>query len=154
MTQIQKTQFEYETPEQYYEEFVKRNFTFEIDLKPYNEAKIIPSKDYENRSLNLAKHYKTKVKDDVSKKTVIVDDLLRERFKMFALETLTERRMTTIEYILRQKARFDNKTEVFSITRPKQYENVITRFLKPNEKAKYARELYIYITLVWIGCGL
>ena len=154
MTQIQKTQFEYETPEQYYEEFVKRNFTFEIDTRPYNEAEITTPKEYNDGNLDLPKHYNTIIKDKISGKKVTVDKLLRERFKLFVLETPTERRMNPLEYVLRQKARFDNKTEVFSIRRPKENPNIVTRFLKPNEKANYTPELYVYVTLHWVGCGL
>jgi len=152
--QIQKTQFEYETQEQYYEEFVKRNFTFEIDIRPIDEAEVKTPKEYNNGSLDLPKHYNMIIKDKVSGKKVTVDKLLRERFKLFVLETQRERKMNPLEYVLRQRTRFDGKTEVFSIRRPKENSNIITRFLKPNEKASYAPELYIYITLYWIGCGL
>jgi len=144
--------FKYQTPEEYYEKFFKRNFTFDITTRPMDEAEIIVPKEYENGSLDLPKHYKTKIKDKVSKKTVIVDDLLRERFKTYALETPSERRMNPLQYALRQKSRFDGKTEVFSIRR--ESESMVIRFLKPNEKPKHAPELYIYITFHWIGCGL
>ena len=152
MAKTEKQPFEYETPEKYYEEFFKRNFTFDITTRPMDEAEIIAPKEYENGNLDLPKHYKTKIKDKVSKKTVIVDDLLRERFKIFALETPTERRMTPLEHVLRQKSRFDGKTETFSIRR--EPESMVIRFLKPNEKPKHAPELYIYITFHWVGAGL
>jgi len=152
LTAKTETPFGYETPEKYYEQFFKRNFTFEITTRPMDEAEIIAPKEYENGSLDLAQHYKTKIKDKVSKKTVIVDDLLRERFKIFTLETPTERRMTPLEYVLRQKSRFDGKTETFSIRR--EPESAVIRFLKPNEKPKHAPELYIYITFYWVGAGL
>jgi len=152
MTKTEKQPLEYETPEEYYEQFFKRNFTFEITTRPMDEAEIITPKEYENGSLYLPQHYKTKIKDKVSKKTVTVDDLLRERFKNYALETPTERRMTPLEYVLRQRSRFDGKTETFSIRR--EPESMVIRFLKPNEKPKHAPELYIYITFYWVGAGL
>jgi len=152
MTKTEKQPFEYETPEEYYEQFFKRNFTFEIDTRPIGEAEIIAPKEYENGSLDLPKHYKLKVKDKISKKVVIIDNKLRERFKTYALETPTERRMTPLEYVLRQKSRFDGKTEVFSIRR--EPERAIIRFLKPNEKPRHEPELYIYITFHWVGAGL
>jgi len=144
--------FEYKTSEEYYEEFFKRNFTFDITTRPMDEAEIIVPKEYEDGSLELAQHYKTKIKDKVSKKTVIVDDLLRERFKTYALETPSEWRINPLQYALRQKSRFDGKTEVFSIRR--ESESMVIRFLKPNEKPKHAPELYIYITFHWVGVGL
>ena len=153
MTKTEKL-FEYKTPEEYYERFIKPNFTFEIDTRPYGEAEIISSKDYENGNLDLPKHYKTKIKDKISKKAVTVDDLLRERFKIYTLETPSNMRMDNLEWIFRQISRFDNKAETFTIERPRENPNVVTRFLKPNERTKYAPQLYIYVTLHWVGCGL
>jgi len=144
--------FEYKTPIEYYEKFFKTNFTFDITTRPMDEAEIIAPKEYENGSLDLPKHYKMKVKDKISKKVAIIDNELRERFKTYALETPTERRMTPLEYVLRQKSRFDGKTEVFSIKR--EPERAIIRFLKPNEKPRHEPELYIYITFHWVGAGL
>jgi len=144
--------FEFKTPEEYYEEFFKPNFTFDITTRPIDESEIVTPKAYQNGNLDLRKHYKTKIKDKVSGKSVVVDNLLRERFKIYALETPSERRMNPLEYVLRQRSRFDGKTETFSIRR--EPESMVIRFLKPNEKPKHAPELYIYITFHWVGAGL
>lgn len=153
-TQTQKMPFEYPTQEAYFEQFIMPNFAVEISARPMDECEIKLPPDYERGSLDLRKHYQIEIKDKISGIKTTVEKELRKEFMLYVLETPTSMRMNPLEWVLRQRSRFDNKTIVTYIRRPERDHSIVTRFLRPNEKPKHAAELRIFITLIWIGAGL
>jgi hypothetical protein len=114
------TDLNFETVDQFFD-WIKGHILAEVtNFQDIDDVEIDSSKSAQDGRLDLDAFLRVRVKDKVEGHSIVVGDEVKKFIEKSALETPANMHLSEVEFVRRQKWRFDGALIVATIPRPKQ----------------------------------